>query len=99
MNSHGGNRRKSYPRLDRIEKALELMISDHEQFRQEHKQLLMAQVVQSDQIAENARQIQALTQRMNQQSEKTAALDERVDKLAGSIGELISRIPPSSLVQ
>jgi flagellar biosynthesis chaperone FliJ len=87
------------PRLDRIEKALELMVSDHEQFRQEHKQLLIAQVVQSDQIAENARQIQALTQRMNQQSKKTAALDERVDKLVGSIGELISRIPPSSLVQ
>jgi hypothetical protein len=49
--------------------------------------------------AENARQIQALTQRMNQESERTAALDERVDKLVGSIGALISHIPPSSLVQ
>jgi len=90
-------------RLDRIEKALELMINDHEQFRQEHKQLLIAQVVQSDQIAANARQIAALTQRMEAESiirkETDARLDARVDKLVSSIGELIARIPPSSLGQ
>jgi hypothetical protein len=90
-------------RLDRIEKALELMINDHEQFSQEHKQLLIAQVVQSDQIAANARQIAALTQRMEAESiirkETDARLDARVDKLVSSIGELIARIPPSSLGQ
>lgn len=84
-------------RMDRIEKALELMISDHEQFRQEHKQLLISQVVQSGQIANNSRQIEALTQRMNQQVDITAALDSRVDKLVSSIGDLIARIPPASL--
>jgi hypothetical protein len=89
--------------LDRIEKALELMINDHEQFRQEHKQLLIAQVVQSDQIAQNARQIAALTQGMEAESiarkETDARLDACVDKLVWSIGELIAGIPPSSLAQ
>jgi hypothetical protein len=88
-------------RLDRIEKVLELIVSDHEQFRQEHKQLLIAQVVQSDQIAENAKQIAALTQRMEAESiarkETDARLDARVDKLVSSIGELIARIPPTAL--
>ena len=89
--------------MDRIEKALELLINDHENFRQEHKQLLIAQVVQSDQIAANARQIAALTQRMDAESitrkETDERLDERVDKLVSSIGELIARIPPSALTQ
>ena len=30
------------PRMDRIERALELLIDDHIQFREEHKRLLTA---------------------------------------------------------
>ncbi|MFL6465801.1 MAG: hypothetical protein ACJ73N_15505 [Bryobacteraceae bacterium] len=39
-------------RLDRIERALELFIADHEQFRADHKQLLIAQVLQKEAIEE-----------------------------------------------
>jgi bisphosphoglycerate-independent phosphoglycerate mutase (AlkP superfamily) len=77
-------------RMDRIEKALELLISGHEQFRQDHKQLLIAQVVQSDQIA----QVLRVTEQHTLQIE---ALDKRVDKLVSSIGDLIARIPPATL--
>ena len=34
--------------MDRIEAALELLIADHEEFRQEHKLLLTAQVLLTD---------------------------------------------------
>lgn len=98
MAEASGNRNT---RMDRIEKSLDLLINDHENFRQEHKQLLIAQVVQSDQIAANARQVAALTQRLDAESitrkEPDERLDARVDELVSSIGELIARIPPSAL--
>jgi hypothetical protein len=37
-------------RMDRIERALELLIAGHEQFRHNHKQLLTTQVLQKDEI-------------------------------------------------
>jgi hypothetical protein len=37
-------------RLDRIERALELLIDDHVQFREEHKQLLAGQVLLTDRM-------------------------------------------------
>jgi hypothetical protein len=37
-------------RLDRIEAALELFVRDHEDFRQEHKLLLRAQVLQQERL-------------------------------------------------
>ena len=88
-------------RLDRIEKILEMFVADHELFRDEHKRLLIAQVVQSDQIAENTRNIAALAQRMDkdhaERKEKDAALDKRFNDLVLAIGNLIARIPPTAL--
>lgn len=82
-------------RLDRIEHALELMISDHERFREQHEQfrvdlqqLLTAQVVQNE---NHSRQIAAESK---ERQAKDAALDARVDKLVSAIGEFISRLPP-----
>jgi len=37
-------------RMDRIERAMEMFAADHEQFRDEHKKLLIAQVVQQGEI-------------------------------------------------
>jgi len=88
-------------RMDRIERALELLIADHEQFRHDHKQLLTAQVLQKDEIdqllkvtQEHTRQIEA---ERAARREETAALNKRVDDLVGAIGNLISRIPPATL--
>ena len=47
-------------RLDRIEKALELLIHDHVQFREEHKQLLTAQVLLTDRVDKIARAVEEL---------------------------------------
>jgi septal ring factor EnvC (AmiA/AmiB activator) len=90
-----------YPRLDRIEQALEMLIADHEQFRADHKQLLTAQVLQSEEIdkllkvtQEHTRQIEA--ERLARK-ESISALDQRVADLVRAIGDLIARIPPENL--
>jgi hypothetical protein len=82
--------------MDRIERALELLIADHEQFRAEHKQLLIAQVVQQDELDKLLKVTQEHTHQMqaerSERREVTAALDKRVNDLVSAIGDLISRI-------
>ncbi len=84
-------------RLDRIESILETVgerldrISlvqerDHEEFSRDHKQLMTWQVLMQDKMD---RWVEA-------QKEKTAALDDRVDKLVSAIGELIRQGPRPS---
>jgi predicted nucleic acid-binding Zn-ribbon protein len=88
-------------RIDRIERALELLIADHEQFRHDHKQLLTAQVLQKDEIDQLLKVTQEHTRQIEEERaarrEETAALNKRVDDLVGAIGNLISRIPPATL--
>lgn len=90
MAEENGNRET---RLDRIERALELMISDHEQFRVDLRQLLTAQVIQKDEIEQHTKQIMEQTKQIEQLRARDAVLDERVDKLVSAIGEYISRLP------
>ncbi len=59
-------------RLDRIERALELLLDDHVQFREEHKHLLAAQVL--------------LTGSLDRLTERVDRLTERVDKLTADVG-------------
>jgi hypothetical protein len=77
-------------RLDRIERIMEMMAADHEQFRADHKQLLIAQVLQKDSIDQLLRVTEDHTRQIT-------ALDGRVDKLVFSIADLIGRIPPENL--
>jgi chromosome segregation ATPase len=50
-------------------------------------------------IADFEASLRSHDKRMAKQDERSVALDERVDKLVSSIGELISRIPPSALTR
>lgn len=84
-------------RLDRMERTLELLIADHEQFRVDLKQLLTAQVLQADQIRQHTEQIDKVSQSIAELRAKDAALDARVDNLVSAIASLIERIPPQSL--
>jgi hypothetical protein len=43
--AEGNGQQDNLSRLDRIERAMELLLTDHEQFREEHKMLLRSQVV------------------------------------------------------
>jgi hypothetical protein len=64
-------------RLDRIEKALELLLDDHVLFREEHKRLLIAQVV--------------LTERVSKLAEHSQRSDERMDALISVVDGIVRR--------
>ena len=70
-------------RLDRIERALELLVDDHVQFREEHKMLLTAQVL--------------LTEAQKRTDEKLAKLAVTVDALAVTVDEVTGKL--NALIQ
>jgi chromosome segregation ATPase len=72
-------------RLDRIERALELLIDDHVQFREEHKQLLTAQVVLTDRLDK-------LTGRLDQLAQAQIHTDEKIAELADKLNGLIGYV-------
>jgi CRISPR/Cas system Type II protein with McrA/HNH and RuvC-like nuclease domain len=87
-------------RLDRIERALELLIADHEQFRHDHKQLLTAQVLQKDAIdklyeitKEQTRQIGEHSRKMRELQQHGSAIDDRIAALVSAIGKMIPGSP------
>lgn len=52
-------------RLDRIEAAMELFIADHEEFRNEHKNLLRSQVLMQDHLEKLAKAQTTTEDRLN----------------------------------
>ena len=86
--------------MDRIERAMEMFAADHEQFRDEHKKLLIAQVVQQGEIDKLLKITQEHTRQMEAEriarQETNAALDKPVGDLVASIADLIRRIPPGA---
>jgi len=73
----------------------------HQQFRADHKQLLIAQVLQKDAIDQLLKVTQELTRQIEAQDGRiarhNAELNQRVDNLVSAIGDLIRRIPPQNL--
>jgi uncharacterized HAD superfamily protein len=88
--------------MDRIERALELLIDDHVQFREEHKALLTSQVLLTDKVDKLADELKALAQQTDrriaelaqQTKERFAETDERLHALINVVDGLIRR-PPS----
>jgi len=81
-------------RLERIERALELLLADHEQFRDEQKRLLTAQVLFQDSLEKLGSRVDKLVEHDSVQDrliaenrENIKALDRRVDALVSAIGE------------
>jgi len=72
-------------RIDRIERALDLLIDDHVQFREEHKLLLAAQVVLTDRL-------DRLTLRVDKLAEQGARTDERLEKLGARTDERLKEL-------
>ena len=63
------------PRMDRLEKLMDLLITDHLSFTDEHKRLLTAQVV--------------LTETVQQLADAQKRTDERLKELAEAQGVLM----------
>jgi hypothetical protein len=66
-------------RMDRLERLMELLIDDHLKFQDEHKQLLVAQVVLTDRVDKNAKAIAELTEAQKHTDERLNALIAVVD--------------------
>ncbi len=71
-------------RLNRIERALELLIDDRVQFREEHKLLLTAQVVLTDRLGK-------LTERVDKLAELGEHTDERLNALITIVDGIIHK--------
>jgi hypothetical protein len=97
-------RKKSVPsengsnRLDRIERALELLLDDHVLFREEHKHLLTAQVLLTDSLAKLVEAQKAteqrLTERLADLAEAGKHTDERLNALINVVDDLVRKRPP-----
>ena len=80
-----------------MEKILQLLIADREEFRHDLKQLLTAQVVQQAEIENLRRTAEQHTKRLELQRAKDRDLDMRVDKLVSGTGEFIRNRPNTQL--
>jgi hypothetical protein len=76
-------------RLDRMERLVELLVDDHVLFRDEHKRLLTAQVVLSDQMSK-------LSDQMSKLAEAQKHTDERLNDLIGVVDGMIRNRPPQT---
>ncbi|HWZ31887.1 MAG TPA: hypothetical protein VNX18_11160 [Bryobacteraceae bacterium] len=63
-------------RLDRLERLMDLLITDHLTFTDEHKQLLTAQVI----LVGNMQEMQAAQKKLQAAQEKLQAAQEKTDE-------------------
>jgi hypothetical protein len=69
-------------RMDRVEQMMEMLITDHVKFSDEHKQLLTAQIVLTDRM-------DRLTTTMQELAESQKHTDERMGVLVHMMDEFI----------
>jgi cell division septum initiation protein DivIVA len=87
---HPGN---GQGRLDRLEGFMALLIDDHVQFQQEHKQLLTAQVVLTDRLDRLAQTVKDIAVA---QAEARKITDEKLNALIDIVDDLIRKRPPQA---
>jgi hypothetical protein len=90
MNENGANR------LDRIERALELLIDDHVQFREEHKSLLTSQVLLTDVVRELAEAQKRTEEHLKRTDEQLAETGQRLNTLIEIVDGIVRKRPPPS---
>jgi hypothetical protein len=80
-------------RMDRVERMLELLITDHVKFGDEHKQLLTSQILLTDRMDRLTTTVQELaevqkttSEKLNEQMKET---DERLSILVRMMDEFI----------
>jgi hypothetical protein len=88
-------------RLDRIEQIVELLVNDHVQFREEHRQLLKAQVLLYDSTQRLHEFTQKLAQtqaeaniKLSELAEAQKHTDEKLAALIDVVDSLVRRTPP-----
>ena len=77
-------------RLDRIEGLVEVLVNEHIQFAEEHKKLLIAQVVLTDRLDRLSNRVDKLALA---QAESRRDFDERINALIAVVGGLVHKGP------
>jgi hypothetical protein len=78
-------------RLDRIEGLVEVLVNRHFEFEEEHKKLLIAQVVLTDRLDKLAKTVDRMA---SAQEESKRDFDERLNALIAVVDGLVSKNPP-----
>ena len=76
--AEGNGQQDNLSRLDRIERAMEHIIDEHEAFRAEHKMLLRAQVLQQESL-------ESLRESVKAQKENIDHLGSKIDLMVNGI--------------
>jgi hypothetical protein len=87
QNGHGN------PRMDRLEKLMDLLITDHSTFSDEHRKLLSAQVLLTDRVDKLADKVDKLADAQKHADEAQKQADERMSALIAIVDELIRKRP------
>ena len=77
--------------MDRVERMMELLITDHVKFSDEHKQLLTAQVVLTDRMDRLTITMQELAEAQKRTDQQMKESDERMGILTRMMDEFIRR--------
>jgi chromosome segregation ATPase len=88
----GNGQTNNESRLDRLEDAYNLMIRDHEEFRQEHKALLKAQVVMYDEHIKLEQSLTRLSEKVERVSDNVERLGYKVERLGDNVDRLGDKV-------
>jgi hypothetical protein len=72
------------PRMDRLEKLMDLLITDHLSFTDEHKRLLTAQVVLTETVQQLAEAQKRTEEAQKRTAEAQKLTDEQLKELASA---------------
>jgi hypothetical protein len=81
-------------RLDRLEGLMALLIEDHVQFREEHKQLLTAQVVVTDRVDKLAITMDTAVIAIKDLTAAQRHTDDRLNALISVVADIVRHRPP-----
>ncbi len=90
---NGQNNGDTGRRLTRLEEFVEVLTNAHIEFVEEHKKLLTAQILLTDQMKETDRRMKETDQRLKELKEQSAHTDERLGILIKMMDEWIRRHP------
>jgi len=83
--------------MDRLERLMDLLITDHVAFSDEHKKLLTAQVVLTDRVDKNAIAIKELRDAQKETDRRLRKmgedLDRRLSALVSTVGKIVGHLP------
>jgi uncharacterized FlaG/YvyC family protein len=88
----GNGQQDNLSRLDRIERAMELFVADHEEFRDEHKKLLRSQVLLPDALQKQQDALQKQQEALQKQQESLQRQSDNLEHLSEKINFVVDGI-------